>query len=325
MPRFGKVLVISLITLLTTACGKAEKTIDTTRPIIFALTVADMDNSMNWYEKVLGFVPDTVMNFPGYGLSVGMMHQGDFYLEFVQFEHDLSPTEIDFPEGSSALNGFYKIGFQTTDIEGLYRHLSRESDVSIVAPLDDLMPVNGHPWPDQYFLITDPDGNYVQLFSSPPDQKPPTTSLSPFLIASSSQDLDASILWYRKNLGAWLMGRVGQQGNERAIMSLNGLIIELGEFDGYVPFDSIQTVKDISLSQVHGIRKLSFLTPDIQMLYKRLSKGGIAFDFDLTEQKSLVGDRYFMLSDDAGNGIQFIERTHPRPLSEQRGDKMLTF
>ena len=308
MSRFGKVLVFCLMTVTLSHCQKPEKDTPSPRPIIFALTVADIGVSMSWYSRHLGFTADTVMNLPTYGLSVGMMHQGDFYLEFVQFENDLSPSEIDFPDGSSALNGFYKIGFQTADINALHEKLSQQSDVTMVAPLDDLMPVKDHPWPDQYFLVTDPDGNYVQFFSLTPAQKPPATTVSPFLIASSSQDLDASIDWYGRNLNARLIDRVGRAGNERAILQVDGLIVELGQFDGYVPFDSIQNAEDISLSQVHGIRKLSFLTPDIQAPYKRISSNGIPFDFDLTEQKSMVGDRYFMVSDDSGNGIQFIER-----------------
>ena len=69
--------------------------------------LADLEKSMDWYGENLYFSRDTVMSFPGYGVTVGMMHQGDFYLEFVQFEKDLSPTKLNFPPGSSALNGFF--------------------------------------------------------------------------------------------------------------------------------------------------------------------------------------------------------------------------
>ena len=83
MSRFGKVLVFCLMTVTLSHCQKPEKDTPSPRPIIFALTVADIDISMSWYSRHLGFTADTVMNFPTYGLSVGMMHQGDFYLEFV--------------------------------------------------------------------------------------------------------------------------------------------------------------------------------------------------------------------------------------------------
>jgi len=308
MNQAWKALPICLSLVFLGSCKSSPEQVADSQPVIFALTVSNIERSMNWYEDHLDFSRDTVMNFPGYGVTVGMMHQGEFYLEFVHFEHGLSPKSLEFPKGATALNGFFKIGFLSTDIERLYNKLSNSSSVKVIAPLESLKPVRGISWPEQHFLLADPDGNYVQFFSPPVGSAAPSISISPFLIASSSQDLDASIHWYEQNLEAQLIDRVGQPGNERAILNKDGLMIELGSFQGYVPLDSLNTPDDTPLSQIHGIRKLTFLVPYIYKPYDRMLQNQIPFDYDLTEQKSMVGDRYFMISDDVGNAIQFFDR-----------------
>ena len=308
MNNLRSVVLVCLFLISGGACKQSHTPTELSAPIIFALTVSDLEESMNWYQEHLFFIPDTVMNFPNYGITVGMMHQAGFFMEFVQFEKDLSPSGLAFPEGSSALNGFFKIGFQAADILGMYDKLSKTRGVNIAAPLDDLLPVKGVAWPDQYFLLNDPDGNYVQIFSLKPGQSVPGTQLIPFLMASSSSDLNRSIDWYREHLNAQLIDRVGQTGNERAILEKDDLIIELGAFEGYAPFEQLAVPDGIGLSQVHGIRKLSILVPDINEVYVQMKRRGIPFTFDLTEQKFMAGDRYFMINDDTGNAIQFIAR-----------------
>lgn len=296
-----------LITLA--ACEKAAADRSDPEVKIIALTVADVHTAMDWYSKNLHFQRDTIMSFPDYGTTVGMMHQGDFYLELVSFTSALSKAQLDIPPQFSELNGFFKIGFQVSDIQALYEELLKTHSESIIAPLDKLPPIpDGQPWPEQYFLMEDPEGNYLQFFSLLPGQSEPATTLTPFLLASASDDIDRSIAWYETHLNARLIDKVGNEGNQRAILDRNGFIFELGQFDGYMPFDSLDISGQIGLSQVHGIRKISFLVPDIQYHYQHMNKAGIPMTFDLTEQKSITFDRFFMVADDTGNAIQFLEK-----------------
>ncbi len=306
--HFGKrFLVLSVLGLGLIQCSPQNESTNKYRPAIFALTVNDIDRSMDWYTRHLFFQRDTIMHFSDYGLSVGMMHQGDFFLELVEFADGISRDSSIFPQGYFEIDGFFKMGFQARDIEALYESLSTRTSVKMVAPLAALPPLTeGYTWPGQYFLIEDPDGNYVQLFSLKEGQSAPQEALRPFLMAVSSPDINASIDWYEKHLGARLIHHVPEPDNERAILDKDGFVLELGEFGSYLHIDSMNLPGDVSLSKIQGIRKLSFAVEDIQTPYQSLKDAGITFDFDLTEQKSMAFDRYFMIQDNYGNSIQWL-------------------
>lgn len=305
MMKAFKYLFLVMLSLIISGCADQESPNPFT-PRVIAITVADMAVSMDWYTSNLGFIKDTIASYGDYGLTVGMMHQGDFSLELVQFDQGISKNELKFPEGFSELNGYFKIGFQAKDIEALYESL-QALNVNIAAPLSDLPPQEGYDWPEKYFLITDPDGNYIQFFSS--TSQTLESSLYPFLIALSTPDIDASLSWYQKHLKAMPMGpKVGQPGNERALINIDGFVIELGEFAGHTNFESVEAPENIERSQVHGVAKLSFLSNDISGIYQYLKTQDITFDFDLTETNSSMADRYFMIQDLTGNSLQFFEK-----------------
>lgn len=302
-----RLLVFSLSALAFAQCKPAAEKENRYRPAIFALTVTDMDRSMDWYAEHLFFAPDTVMHFPDYGLSVGMMHQGDFFLELVAFADGISRDSSLLPQGYFEIDGFFKMGFQAKDITGLYQSLAAKEEIKMVSPLSELSPVaDDYAWPGQYFLIEDPDANYIQFFSLKEGQSQPREVLSPFLMAVSSPDINASIDWYETHLGAILINHIPEPDNERAIMNLDGFALELGEFSSHMHLDSMDLPTEVSLSKIQGIRKLSFAVDDIQTPYALWKSAGIVFDFELTEQKSLAFDRYFMIQDNYANSIQLL-------------------
>lgn len=308
MTRSKKLLVLSLLLIVFTQCAPPAEKENIYRPAIFALTVTDMDRSMDWYTRHLFFERDTIMHFPDYGLSVGMMHQGDFFLELVQFADGISRDSPLLPQGYFEIDGFFKMGFQAKDIADLYKSLAAKEEIKMVAPLSELSPpTEDYPWPGQYFLIEDPDANYIQFFSLKTGQPEPQETLSPFLMAVSSPDINASIEWYKKHIGATLINHIPEPDNERAILDKDGFILELGEFSSYMHIDSMDLSTEVSLSKIQGIRKLSFAVNDIQIPYQDLKEVGTTFDFDLTEQKSMAFDRYFMVQDNYGNSIQIVQ------------------
>lgn len=302
-----RLLVFSILVLLLSQCTPTDNSINKYRPAIFALTVTDIDRSMDWYTGNLFFQRDTIMHFTEYGLSVGMMHQGDFFLELVEFADGIGSDSSILPQGYFEIDGFFKMGFQARDIKGLYENLAINESVKMVADLDALPTLTeGYAWPRQYFLIEDPDGNYVQFFSLKEGQEQPDEILTPFLMAVSSPDINASIEWYQKHLGARLIDHIPDPDNERAILDKDGFVLELGEFGSYLHIDSMDLPTDVSLSKIQGIRKLSFAVEDIQTPYQALKRTGVTFDFELTEQKSMAFDRYFMIQDNYGNSLQWL-------------------
>ncbi|GAB5526819.1 MAG: hypothetical protein Roseis2KO_46910 [Roseivirga sp.] len=303
-----KLLVLSLLMMVFSQCRPAAEKENLYRPAIFALTVTDMDRSMDWYTQHLFFERDTIMHFPDYGLSVGMMHQGDFFLELVQFADGISRDSSLLPQGYFEIDGFFKMGFQAKDIANLYESLASKEEIKMVAPLSKLPPASDdYAWPGQYFLIEDPDANYVQFFSLKTGQPQPKEALSPFLIAVSSPDINASIDWYEIHLRATLISHIPEPDNERALLDLDGFVLELGEFSSYMHLDSMDLSTEVELSKIQGIRKLSFSVDDIQIPYENFKEAGVIFDFDLTEQKSMAFDRYFMIQDNYGNSIQLLQ------------------
>lgn len=125
-------------------------------------------------------------------------------------------------------------------------------------------------------------------------------------MAISSPDIKASIAWYQQQLGATLIDHLPEPDNERAILDKDGFILELCEFSSYMHIDSMDLPTDVSLSKIQGIRKLSFKVDEIEAPYELLKTAGVTFDFELTEQKSMAFDRYFMIQDNYGNSIQLL-------------------
>ena len=276
------------------------------QPRIFGITVSNMEQSMEWYTTNLHFERDTVMTFESSGITVGMMHMGDFFIELISFTGSIDKSQLNLPEDYSNLHGFIKIGFQTNNIQSFYDEMLA-NQVDILAPLDDLPGIPNRIWPDQYFLVTDPDGNYIQFFSNT-ENSSFQQELYPFLIALSTPDLEASMSWYEQQLGMAPFGeKVGNPGNERALMSLDGFILELGQFEADRSYKNLETPEGVWRSKIHGITKLSFLIDDIQKPYRAMQADSINFDFDLTERKSMAGDRYFMIQDQFGSSLQFFE------------------
>ena len=79
------------------------------------------------------------------------------------------------------------MGFQSQDIDALYQKMIA-NQVDIVAKLNDLPAIENYDWPKKYFLIQDPDGNYIQFFSQTQETQM-DTRLHPFLIAVSTPNI----------------------------------------------------------------------------------------------------------------------------------------
>ncbi len=303
---------LSLLTFIALVCctvkESEQESTNEFQPRIFAATVSNVEASMDWYAWVLGFEKDTLAHFESSGITVGMLSQDDFFIELVGFDGSISKTDLDLPSPYSNLHGFFKMGFQVENIEALYNRLSSDNKINIIAPLDALPPIEGIDWPEKYFLIQDPDGNYIQFFSKVSQQHSSNQHIIPFLVGISTPDIDASLQWYQQHLGARPVGeKVGNSGNERALLVKDGLILEIGEFKDDVDFQLLEVPEGVWRSKVHGMAKLSFLVDDIQQPYQTLKRAEIQFDFDLTENKSMAGDRHFMVQDLNGVSLQFFE------------------
>ncbi len=303
-------LFTSLLGIILSLHGStvSPKAVDAPTPKLIAITVSNLDNSIEWYKTHLQFETDTIMEFPDYDLRIGLLKLGDFFLELIDFENSVSKCELSLPDGKTEINGFFKMGFQTNDIEELYSEL-KDNKAKVVAPIDFLPPIKGKNWPEKYFLIEDPDGNYIQFFSKEKNPSGYDISLTPFLVAVSSPDIDSTIEWYKTHFGATLFSpKVGNKGNERVLIKIGDFIMEIGEFKGYTNFEDIKRPEGVSDFHVHGIHKLAFATTGLPEMYNQMKSANVTVSFDLAETDgSLVGNQYFIIKDKFGNSIQFFD------------------
>ncbi len=271
---------------------------------LIAILVEDLQRSMDWYINNLGFeIESDKKEYPDYGLSIAMLRLGDLHLEMIQNWNAIPVSELNILKGS-VMNGFGKIGFVVNDIETIQARLVEMEDVEMVVGLSDLpKPGFDQRWPDKYFLIKDPDGNWIQFFSFP--GKNSETAIEPWMTMITVRNIDSVSTWYQENLQFELYGLVGTKGNRRAIMGRNRVIIELFEPEKVILFEEME-----SKTEFHGFKKLAFGIRKFQQQYDRFMGNNVDIiiapeksDFSWAEQATIAKDL-------EGNWIQIFELTN---------------
>ncbi len=134
----------------------------------------------------------------------------------------------------------------------------------------------------------------------------------PRLVALNVPALQASIDWYRGNLGFAVKEQkdLPQYGLRIAMLELNGFWLELVEkkqsFSTEFVRKRIPEITD--WDDVQGIKKLAFVVSDAPALAQRLKARGVKFQLELRgKPEDPVFGRSFIVLDNAGNWIQFCE------------------
>ena len=268
------------------------------RPQLLAISVDSLEVSIDWYSTVLGFELETdIREFPDYGMRLAFVRKGNFHLELIQIDGSFQPADL-LPNSDAYLGGFYKVGFRLADIRKFYNQLESTGVVSFVTDVQDLpgnkLPI---PWPTRHFLVTDPDGNYVQFF----DGGGQTTI--PWLVMITVKSLERTIAWYVEKLGFRHIETVGPDGNRRAILEREGTILEMFE-----PAE-VQIVKDLEEGiNARGFAKLAFTSSNVEQEATNFREMGVDIflgpqavdDFDWATKAMIV-------KDPEGNWVQFFE------------------
>lgn len=122
----------------------------------FAVIVRDLDTSIDWYSKVLGFTVVNRNTLSNRGTDVANLENGKNRLELIQLETSLSPFSV--LESKQKMQGLFKIGFSVDDIESYIatlRSINPDFDERVVTdPVSEKSTI----------VFKDPDGNRVQLF-----------------------------------------------------------------------------------------------------------------------------------------------------------------
>lgn len=124
-----------------------------------ALIVKNMDSSLVWYSKVLGFKKINQRDFPDSGLKQANLSRGNALIELIELRTALSPEQLDANyTPKTRLVGFFKIGFLVAEFDKFLDHLEQNNVVFHGKVVLDQ--ASGK----RMLIVKDPDGNRIQIF-----------------------------------------------------------------------------------------------------------------------------------------------------------------
>jgi catechol 2,3-dioxygenase-like lactoylglutathione lyase family enzyme len=131
------------------------------RPYLVAVSVASLEESTAWYQRVLGLRIVEKKDFPQQGLKIAFLESQGFRLELVDLKGSVSAGSCADVSNPAALRGFGKYAFQVDALEDVVVSLQKSG----VAILHDFR--KSATAGDQSVIIKDPDGNWLQFFQRP--------------------------------------------------------------------------------------------------------------------------------------------------------------
>ena len=120
-----------------------------------AVSVADLDRSIAWYSRHLGFKLET--RGGNDERDGALLTRPGTIIELARFSGAVSRDELRNGLESHLIHGIFKLGFVTTDIDETFARLDGEG-VSIFFPV--VTASDGQ----RTFGVLDPDGNIIQFF-----------------------------------------------------------------------------------------------------------------------------------------------------------------
>jgi catechol 2,3-dioxygenase-like lactoylglutathione lyase family enzyme len=128
------------------------------RPHLVALSVADLDETLQWYVDKLGFTLKSRRDFPDHGISIAIVNRAGFQVELVKVAGSIPASRV-LPDRSNpaSLQGFGKIAFEVEDLEFWAADL-RASGVKFHLP-----PTRNAEDQSTSFIVLDNEGNWLQF------------------------------------------------------------------------------------------------------------------------------------------------------------------
>jgi catechol 2,3-dioxygenase-like lactoylglutathione lyase family enzyme len=159
--RFHYRSSLALVWCFVTACTAAIVVAPdqgSMRPYLLAISVKDLDASVDWYERALDFKVVSKRDFPDFSLRLAMLTRQGFELELVEHHRSQSPAQLipDF-ENPALLQGYGQIGFLVTDAKAL-QHTLHARGVTIKMPLR--VDETDH---SLSFIALDNNGNWLEF------------------------------------------------------------------------------------------------------------------------------------------------------------------
>ena len=132
-----------------------------------ALSVSDIQRSIEFYDRVLGLQVDTRSTTDDGALEIVHLHNGKGHLElFAHRNWRPLPEHAQSNEADIPVVGTKHVAFSTTDLLAVHRHLQEQG----VEELTDVFNNNKH---YKYCFFKDPDGITVEVVSRINPTSPP--------------------------------------------------------------------------------------------------------------------------------------------------------
>lgn len=124
-----------------------------------ALIVSDFDASISWYSNVLGFEVINRLESVERGFKQTNLKRGNILIELIELNKAVHLKDVvpNYNDKTRTI-GFFKIGFWVTDFEKWIDHLT-DKKVDFYGSI-----VTDDSTSKRMVIITDPDGNRIQIF-----------------------------------------------------------------------------------------------------------------------------------------------------------------
>jgi catechol 2,3-dioxygenase-like lactoylglutathione lyase family enzyme len=161
-PVRNSILPFTLAILLSTLAAAKEPA--AFEPRLVALSVANLDETISWYQENLGFKLRDRKDFPQASLRIAFLELQGFELELVEKRKSVSLAAIQkaIPEADdqAKMQGIVKLAFSVADARELAAQMKRRG----VRFEMGLTPSNREPGVI-FFIVRDNNGNWLQFFS----------------------------------------------------------------------------------------------------------------------------------------------------------------
>jgi len=153
-----KIIFILFLTACLVKTSGQSKEVFNYKPYFTAVIVKAIDSSSVWYQTVFEMKVVNRINDSLQGIRVVIMEVTNFLLELIENKSwpDQQKLLSREPVGTR-IQGFFKIGFKTANIDNCLRHLAELRIVPERIYTDSKTKKRN-------FLINDPDGNLIQFF-----------------------------------------------------------------------------------------------------------------------------------------------------------------
>ncbi len=154
-----KVILITTFSLLVFVGIAQTSSLPDPKPYFTAIIVENIDASIDWYGKTLGYEVINQNDMSDRGFRQANLQRGNALLELIELSSAASPAELlkDQPP-RTRIQGLFKIGFTVSSFDEWIKFLTDEEVEFNGSVVND--PNSGK----QMIIILDPDGNRIQLF-----------------------------------------------------------------------------------------------------------------------------------------------------------------